>query len=186
MFWSGTYFSSSLTRMGLAISLLTEWLLATEPWTVTSWWWNCFPGISGRSVQYIFALIWEKELITILIAKLVGPETENTGFPANQIGSNCSLCCCWLKDLIYYSVWKKWYLRRWNLILYMEWLSLSLYGKVWWQRLVPSTVVRGDFWYLLFSCLHAVVFWIALCRCLQLLVYLTSVVHKALVMINCL
>lgn len=54
------------------------------------------------------------------------------------------------------------------------------------MRLVPSTVVRGDFWYLLFGCLPAVVFWIALCRCLQLFVYLTSVVHKALVMINAL
>lgn len=51
------------------------------------------------------------------------------------------------------------------------------------MRLGPSTVVRGDFWYLLLGCLHAVVFWIVMCRCLQLLMYLTSV-HKALVMKN--
>lgn len=46
------------------------------------------------------------------------------------------------------------------------------------MRLLPSTVVRGDFWYLRFGCLQALVFWIALCRCLQLLMYLTSVVTK--------
>jgi len=169
-------FFSSFSRMGLAISLLMEWLLATEPWMVTSWWWDCFPGSNGRSVQCLWC---DRKILLLFFFPLkLGPKQRTENFlPIRLVKVQFALL--WVKLFIYYTAWKEQYLKCWNITLCMEW-PLSPPCEVWrrgWFK-VQLLEVTFDIWS---SCGGTGRLWLGICNCCC---YFTSAIHKAFVMMN--